>query len=109
LHIFFGTTPRMLPSSRHASSTTQALAAALTLLLPQPRQRLDMYIPKCVAKGDSLPTVIFVTGGAWTIGYKAWGALLARRLCDSGVITMCLDYRNFPQVKQPGRRCSWSA
>lgn len=63
----------------------------------KPRQRLDMYIPKSVSQGDALPTVIFVTGGAWTIGYKAWGALLGRRLCDAGVITMCLDYRNFPQ------------
>lgn len=59
---------------------------------------MDMYIPKSASKGDALPTVVFVTGGAWTIGYKAWGALLARRLCDAGVITMCLDYRNFPQV-----------
>jgi prenylcysteine alpha-carboxyl methylesterase len=57
-----------------------------------------MYIPKNAAKGDALPTVVFVTGGAWTIGYKAWGALLGRRLCDAGVLTMCLDYRNFPQV-----------
>jgi prenylcysteine alpha-carboxyl methylesterase len=36
-------------------------------------------------------------GGAWTIGYRAWGALLARRLCEDGVLTACLDYRNFPQ------------
>ena len=26
------------------------------------------------------PVVIFVTGGMWIIGYKAWGALLAQRL-----------------------------
>jgi hypothetical protein len=61
-----------------------------------------MYIPKNAAKGDALPTVVFVTGGAWTIGYKAWGALLGRRLCDAGVLTMCLDYRNFPQVTTAG-------
>eukprot|EP00879_Flechtneria_rotunda_P030524 GHRR01033164.1.p1 GENE.GHRR01033164.1~~GHRR01033164.1.p1 ORF type:complete len:284 (+),score=90.91 GHRR01033164.1:367-1218(+) len=56
-----------------------------------------MYIPKHANQGEALPVVIFVTGGAWTIGYKAWGALLARRLCDAGVIVACLDYRNFPQ------------
>ena len=38
-------------------------------------------------------------GGAWTIGYKAWGALLGRRLCEQGVMVACLDYRNFPQVR----------
>lgn len=36
-------------------------------------------------------------GGAWTIGYKAWGALLAWRLSKQGVLVACLDYRNFPQ------------
>lgn len=39
----------------------------------------------------------FVTGGAWIIGYKAWGALLGRRLSERGIIVACIDYRNFPQ------------
>ncbi|OAY80625.1 putative isoprenylcysteine alpha-carbonyl methylesterase ICMEL1 [Ananas comosus] len=43
------------------------------------------------------PVVAFVTGGAWIIGYKAWGALLGRRLAERGVIVACIDYRNFPQ------------
>ncbi|KAG1342737.1 hypothetical protein COCNU_05G009660 [Cocos nucifera] len=30
-------------------------------------------------------------------GYKAWGALLGRRLAERGVIVACIDYRNFPQ------------
>ena len=38
-------------------------------------------------------------GGAWTIGYKAWGSLLGRRLSKHGCLVCCLDYRNFPQVK----------
>ena len=37
-------------------------------------------------------------GGAWTIGYKAWGSLLGRRLSKHGCLVCCLDYRNFPQV-----------
>jgi hypothetical protein len=41
--------------------------------------------------------VIFVTGGMWIIGYKAWGALLASRLRAAGCVVACLDYRNFPQ------------
>ncbi len=39
------------------------------------------------------------TGGAWTIGYKAWGAILARRLSERGMLVVCLDYRNYPQVR----------
>lgn len=39
----------------------------------------------------------FVTGGAWIIGYKGWGALLGRRLAERGILVACIDYRNFPQ------------
>ncbi|XP_015692793.1 probable isoprenylcysteine alpha-carbonyl methylesterase ICME [Oryza brachyantha] len=61
----------------------------------QPRNRLDLYIPRDHTK--PCPVVAFVTGGAWIIGYKAWGALLGRRLAERGIIVACIDYRNFPQ------------
>ncbi|TVU01148.1 hypothetical protein EJB05_53395, partial [Eragrostis curvula] len=61
----------------------------------QPRNRLDLYIPKDNSR--PCPVVAFVTGGAWIIGYKAWGALLGRRLAERGIIVACIDYRNFPQ------------
>lgn len=61
----------------------------------QPRNRLDLHLPtNCNGKK---PTVVFVTGGAWIIGYKAWGALLGKQLAERGIIVVCLDYRNFPQ------------
>jgi prenylcysteine alpha-carboxyl methylesterase len=62
----------------------------------KPRNRLDIYVPDCAAVSPR-PVVIYVTGGAWIIGYKAWGALLAQRLSEAGVVVCCLDYRNFPQ------------
>ena len=53
------------------------------------RNFCDLYLPSNVIhthngkKHDALhdqqqhvPVVVFVSGGAWTIGYKAWGALL---------------------------------
>ncbi|KAL6783870.1 hypothetical protein ACKKBG_A03820 [Auxenochlorella protothecoides x Auxenochlorella symbiontica] len=64
----------------------------------KPRNRLDVFVPRRRwQRQGPLPTVIFITGGAWTIGYKAWGALLGRRLSQRGVLVFCLDYRNFPQ------------
>ncbi|XP_062150511.1 isoprenylcysteine alpha-carbonyl methylesterase ICME-like [Alnus glutinosa] len=61
----------------------------------QPRNRLDLYLPE---NNDELkPVVIFVTGGAWIIGYKAWGSLLGKQLAERDIIVACLDYRNFPQ------------
>ncbi|KAM3192853.1 hypothetical protein ACQJBY_069811 [Aegilops geniculata] len=61
----------------------------------QPRNRLDLYIPAGMT--GLKPVVAFVTGGAWIIGYKGWGALLGRRLAERGILVACIDYRNFPQ------------
>ncbi|XP_057481415.1 probable isoprenylcysteine alpha-carbonyl methylesterase ICMEL2 [Actinidia eriantha] len=61
----------------------------------QPRNRLDLYLPNNV--DSPKPVVAFVTGGAWIIGYKAWGSLLGQLLSERGIIVACIDYRNFPQ------------
>ena len=45
------------------------------------------------------------TGGAWTIGYKAWGSLLGRRLSKHGCLCYCIDYRNFPQACDLSAAC----
>ncbi|KAK6134009.1 hypothetical protein DH2020_032251 [Rehmannia glutinosa] len=60
-----------------------------------PRNRLDLYLPK--NRNGAKPVVAFVTGGAWIIGYKAWGSLLGQQLSERDVIVACIDYRNFPQ------------
>ena len=80
---------------------------------PNPRNRLDLFLPRgCAFFGErvvdaagaaarardaSPPVIVFVTGGMWIIGYKAWGALLAITLMRRGFIVASLDYRNFPQ------------
>jgi len=61
----------------------------------EPRNRLDLYIPENM--DEPKPVVAFITGGAWIIGYKAWGALLGQELVERNVIVACIDYRNFPQ------------
>ncbi|CAM8919077.1 unnamed protein product [Rhodiola kirilowii] len=61
----------------------------------QPRNRLDLYMPK--DSDGPKPVIAFVTGGAWIIGYKAWGSLLGQQLSERGIIVACIDYRNFPQ------------
>ncbi|KAL5718536.1 hypothetical protein ACHQM5_011425 [Ranunculus cassubicifolius] len=61
----------------------------------QPRNRLDLYLPENC--DGPKPVVAFVTGGAWIIGYKAWGALLGKRFAERDVIVASIDYRNFPQ------------
>ncbi|XP_042500083.1 probable isoprenylcysteine alpha-carbonyl methylesterase ICMEL2 [Macadamia integrifolia] len=61
----------------------------------QPRNRLDLYLP--INSNGPKPVVAFVTGGAWIIGYKAWGSLLGQQLAERDIIVACIDYRNFPQ------------
>ncbi|XP_030512309.2 isoprenylcysteine alpha-carbonyl methylesterase ICME-like [Rhodamnia argentea] len=61
----------------------------------QPRNRLDLHLPKNM--DGPKPAVAFVTGGAWIIGYKAWGSLLGKQLAERDIIVACIDYRNFPQ------------
>ena len=68
-----------------------------------PRDEEDEDVEEGGGGGETKPTkqlkpvVIFVTGGVWIIGYRVWGALLAKSLLEFGVITICIDYRNFPQ------------
>ncbi|EOY02188.1 hypothetical protein QUC31_013391 [Theobroma cacao] len=61
----------------------------------QPRNRLDLYLPK--GSQGPKPVVAFITGGAWIIGYKAWGSLLGQQLSERDIMVACIDYRNFPQ------------
>jgi hypothetical protein len=79
------------------------------------RNVLDIYLPKTLnldlktqlKEGIKLypleegtPVIIFVSGGAWIIGYKLWSALVGRALSYYGVVTIIPDYRNFPQGKR---------
>jgi len=72
------------------------------------RNTLDIYLPSQNAThiheafadpSRRCPVVVFFAGGAWTIGYKAWGALMGRQLIDEGLILVTPDYRNFPQAR----------
>ena len=45
--------------------------------------------------------VVFLSGGAWLIGYKAWAYLQGKVLQNNGVMCIMPDYRNYPQVSFP--------
>eukprot|EP01035_Chromulina_nebulosa_P019057 gene19057-24879_t len=61
----------------------------------------DIYLPLNSMKDENktkrYPVILFVSGGAWVIGYKMWSALIARGLSRLGAIVVCPDYRNAPQ------------
>ena len=78
---------------------------------PSMRHQLDVYLPSTgtgaaavvqPAPSDGFPVVLFVSGGAWIIGYKLWGWMMGQVFALNGVLCLCCDYRNFPQAEVPG-------
>ena len=59
------------------------------------RNLLDVYLP--LTKSGKAPVIVFVSGGAWIIGYKLWSCLVARAMTFLGYLVIVPDYRNFPQ------------
>lgn len=60
------------------------------------RNSLDIYLPSQSSPAPA-PVVIFVSGGAWIIGYKAWNLFTSPQLNNAGILVVSPDYRNFPQ------------
>jgi acetyl esterase/lipase len=76
---------------------------------PSSRNLLDVYpiaanapSPGKGGQQQGAPVIVFLTGGAWIIGYKMWGALMGRALAPNGVLLIIPDYRNFPQTDVKG-------
>jgi prenylcysteine alpha-carboxyl methylesterase len=58
---------------------------------------LDIYLPADTKSGKPKPVIVFLCGGGWIIGYKAWSLLQGFAAMQNGVIFVSIDYRNFPQ------------
>jgi acetyl esterase/lipase len=82
-------------SSASSSSSSSLFSPGAARSLATPSSFTSSSSPP--AARPLVPVVIFITGGAWSIGYKAWGALLGLGLSAHGVLVASADYRNFPQ------------
>lgn len=70
------------------------------------RNRLDVYKPTTASSNsENFPVLIFVTGGAWVLGHRAWGMFFGQRLIRAGVVVVSLDYRNFPFARNMEHIC----
>lgn len=67
----------------------------LDVYLPRPHN--PIYGKKQTKYDNGVPVVVFVSGGAWIIGYKLWSALMGREFARRGYVVIVPDYRNFPQ------------
>jgi acetyl esterase/lipase len=66
---------------------------------PDPRQKLDVYLPK--AGGDKAPVLVFFYGGGWDSGDRRYYSWVGRALAARGFVTVLPDYRLVPQVHYP--------
>lgn len=67
---------------------------------PDPRQRLDVYVPKA-GSGSPRPIIIFFYGGSWNSGTKSGYSFVGRALASRGFVVAIPDYRLVPQVRYP--------
>ena len=69
-----------------------------------PRQRLDLYLPK-ERKGEKpLPVIVFIHGGGWRAGDKASGAGNVMRFVEAGeYVGVSVGYRLTNEVQWPAQ------
>jgi acetyl esterase/lipase len=67
---------------------------------PDPRQRLDLYVPHRPA-ASRLPIIVFIYGGSWSSGTKSGYAFVGRALASRGFVVAIPDYRLVPQIRYP--------
>lgn len=64
-----------------------------------PRQKLDVYVPRSVPTGTRPAVVVFFYGGSWTRGERADYRFVGEAMASAGVIAVVADYRLSPQVR----------
>ena len=74
------------------------LAASDIAYGPDPRQRLDVYVPE--GQGP-FPVIVFTYGGSWDSGNKTDYGFVGRALASRGYVVAIVDYRLVPQIRYP--------
>ena len=67
---------------------------------PDPRHKLDVYVPAKPA-AQALPVVIFFYGGGWVDGARGDYAFAGRAFAAQGFVAVVADYRLVPDVRFP--------
>jgi len=66
---------------------------------PDPRQRLDIYLPR--GSASRRPVVFFIYGGSWSSGSKGTYGFVGDAFAGRGYVTVIADYRLVPEVRFP--------
>jgi acetyl esterase/lipase len=66
------------------SAAVERIADVPYAATPNPRQTVDVYLPKARSQGARLPVVVFIHGGGWGAGSKDSGRALLQPYVESG-------------------------
>lgn len=64
-----------------------------------PPQKLDVFVPKKIKKGEDLPVLVFVHGGNWNSGGRGLYRWLGGRLARKGMLAVVIDYPLSPAAR----------
>ena len=67
---------------------------------PEPRQRLDVYVPEAPTR-DLRAVIVFIHGGSWNSGSKDQYRFVGSSLAERGFIAVLPNYRLNPAVRFP--------
>lgn len=64
-----------------------------------PPQKLDVFVPKKIKKGEDLPVLVFVHGGNWKSGGRGLYRWFGSRLARKGMLAVVIDYPLSPAAR----------
>lgn len=68
---------------------------------PDPRHRLDLFVPNGIKSGERRKVVLYFHGGGWQHGDTPRHRFVGRALAAKGYVAAVSTYRLYPQVKFP--------
>ncbi|WP_309661924.1 alpha/beta hydrolase [Sphingomonas sp.] len=77
------------------------LAASGVPYGPNPRLKLDVWVPSTRHPGKALPVVLFFYGGGWVAGERGDYGFAGRAFAGQGFVAIVPDYRLVPDVRFP--------
>jgi acetyl esterase/lipase len=84
----------LLPKDEGVMRAARAVAYG-----PDPRQKLDIYVPSAASR--SAPVLIFIYGGAWSWGERRDYSFVGHAFAAHGMVAVIPDYRVLPEVAYP--------
>jgi len=68
---------------------------------PDPRHKMDLYLPAGLKQGEQRKVVLYFHGGGWQYGNTAGNRFVGRALAAKGYVAAVSTYRLYPQVRFP--------